>query len=123
MDADRVEVLHVADGDAVVVAVAHDLVLDLFPTGNAALDEHLADHGVRQALDDDLDELFLVLGDAAASTAHRVGRADDDRVADLIGKLHSRWHILDDRALGDWLAELLHRLLEELAVLGALNGL
>ena len=123
VDADRVEVLHVADGDAVVVAVAHDLVLDLFPAGDAALDEHLADHGVRQALDDDLDELFLILGDAAAGAAHRVGRADDDRIPDLIGESHSRRHILDDRALGDRLAELLHRLLEELAVLCALDGL
>ena len=31
MDAQRVEVLHIADRDAVVVAVAHDLVFDLFP--------------------------------------------------------------------------------------------
>ena len=31
VDAHRVEVLHVADGDAVVARVAHDLVLDLFP--------------------------------------------------------------------------------------------
>ena len=31
VDAHRVEVLHVADGDAVVVGVAHHFVLDLFP--------------------------------------------------------------------------------------------
>ena len=39
--AHRVEVLHVADRDAVVGAVAHHLVLDLFPAEQAALDQHL----------------------------------------------------------------------------------
>jgi hypothetical protein len=31
VDSERVKVLHVADGDAVVVGVADDLILDLFP--------------------------------------------------------------------------------------------
>src|SRR5919198_4253403 len=43
MHAHRVEVLHVADGDGGVARVAHDLVLDLLPAGEAALDEHLPD--------------------------------------------------------------------------------
>ena len=43
VDAHRIQVFHVADGDAVVGAVAHYLVLDLFPTDQRALDEHLVD--------------------------------------------------------------------------------
>ena len=31
MDAERIEVLHVADGDAVVVTVAHHFILDFLP--------------------------------------------------------------------------------------------
>ena len=39
--AQRVEVLHVADGDAVVEAVAHHLVLHLFPAFERLLHQHL----------------------------------------------------------------------------------
>jgi len=37
-----IEILHVADGYAVVVPVAYDLVLDLLPAVQALLDQHLA---------------------------------------------------------------------------------
>ena len=43
VDAERVDVLHRAHGDARVVGVAHDLVLDLLPADEAALDHDLAD--------------------------------------------------------------------------------
>ena len=41
MDAERVEVLHVADRDTVVVTVAYNLIFNLFPTLQALLDKHL----------------------------------------------------------------------------------
>ena len=41
VDPQRIEVLHVADGDAVVARVAHDFVLDLLPAAQALLDQHL----------------------------------------------------------------------------------
>ena len=116
MDADRVEVFHVADGDAVIIAVAHDFVLDFLPAGYAALDEDLANHRVVEALDDDIDELFFVLRDTAARAAHRISRAHDDRIADFIGKFHGRRHIFDDGRFRDRLAEFLHRLFEHFAV-------
>ena len=119
----RVEVFHIADGDAVVIAVTHDLVLDFLPAGHAALDEHLAYHGVVEALDDNLNEFFLILCNAAAGTAHGVGRTHDYRVADPIGKGHSRGNILHNGAFRDRLPQLLHGLFEKLAVLGLLNGL
>ena len=47
VDPHRIEVLHVADGDAVVEAVADDLVLDLLPAFQILLDQHLAAVGQR----------------------------------------------------------------------------
>jgi len=41
MDAERVEVLHVADRDAVVETVAHHLVLYLLPALERLLDQYL----------------------------------------------------------------------------------
>ena len=41
VNAERVHIFHVADGDAVVHAVTHDLVLDLLPAAEPLLDEDL----------------------------------------------------------------------------------
>ena len=41
VDSERVEVLHVAHGDAVVIAVAHHLIFHLFPALERFLNEHL----------------------------------------------------------------------------------
>ena len=121
MHADRIEVFHVADGNAVVVAVAHDLILDFFPPGNAALDQDLANHGVIEALDDDFDEFFFIFRNAAAGAAHGIGRAHDDRIADFIGKGDSGGNIFNNGAFWNRLAKLLHGLLEELTVLRAFD--
>ncbi len=49
VDAQRVDVLHGAHGDAGVVRVAHHLVLDLLPAHETALDHDLADGAQAQA--------------------------------------------------------------------------
>ena len=54
VDADGVQVLHVADGDDVALVVAHDLVLDLFPAGDALFHQDLMDGGKAQAVGTDL---------------------------------------------------------------------
>ena len=41
MDAEGVEVLHVADGDTVVVLIAYHLVLNLLPALERLLDQYL----------------------------------------------------------------------------------
>ena len=45
--AERVEVLHVAHGETVVLAVAHDLVLDLLPAAQVLVDQNLRRDGER----------------------------------------------------------------------------
>ena len=45
MYAHRVDILHVADGDHVAGTITHYLVLDLFPSCDAALYKNLADTG------------------------------------------------------------------------------
>ena len=123
VDADGVKVLHIADGDDVALVVAHDLVLDLFPARDALFYQDLMDGGKTEAVGADLDELCLVLADAAAGAAHGEGGADDDRVADAVGAGQSVFQRLHDLGGDDGLMQLLHRLLEQLAVLGAVDGL
>ena len=123
MDAHGVQVLHITDGDHVALVVAHDLVLDLFPAGDALFHQDLMDGGKAQAVGADLDELFAGLADAAAGAAHGEGRAHDDRVADAVGAGQRVLQSLHDLGRDDGLVQLFHRLLEQLAVLGAVDGL
>ncbi len=123
VDAHRVEILHIADRDAGVVRVPHHLVLDLLPAGHAPLHQHLADGAVLQAADDDIAELGLVARDAAARAAQRIRRADYEREADPGRERLRARQVLADRALRHRLADLLHRLLEQFAVLGLADSL
>ena len=122
MHAHGVEVFHIADGDAVVVAVTHDFVFDFLPAGHTALDKHLTNQGVIQALDDDINEFFLILGNAAARAAHGVSRAHDNRIANAVRKFHSTGHIFHNGAFRDRLTEFFHRFLKEFPVFGLLDG-
>ena len=81
VDPHRIEVLHVADGDAVVAGVAHDLVLDLLPAVQALLDQHLGAppaNARRSAASMSASRR----DDAAALAAERVAAAQHDRQAD-----------------------------------------
>ena len=123
MDADGVEVLHVADGDHVALGVTHDLVLDLFPAGDALFHQDLVNGGKTQAVGGDLVQFFAVLADAAAGAAHGKGRAHDDGIADDLGKIQRVVKVLYDLGRDDGLMQLFHRVLEQLTVLGAVDGI
>ena len=86
VDADRVDVLHVADDDAVVGAVAQDFVLDLFPAQERGLDQRLMDDARRETGRQRRAQLGLVVDEAAAGPAQRVGRPNDQRVAVVGGE-------------------------------------
>ncbi len=82
MDAYRVEILHVADGDAVVAQVAHHLVLDLLPAAQRLLDQHLlCPVGKRPA--QGFIELIDGIDYAAALAAQGIGHAQHHRQADF----------------------------------------
>ena len=121
--ADRVDVFHVTDRDRVALGVAHDLVFDFLPAGDALLDEDLIHAGVHDAGRGDLAQLVPGVGDAAARAAEGVRRADDDRQADLTGELDRVLYRVHDLGRDARLADLFHRVLEHLAILGLGNGL
>src|SRR5262249_43123279 len=79
VDAHRIQVLHVTDGDTGVVGVPHHLVLDLFPATEEALHHHLVARRETHPALADLDQLFRRVRDTAAGAAQRVGGADDER--------------------------------------------
>ena len=81
--AHRVEVLDGADDDHVVVAVAHQLQLELLPPEHRLLDEHLGDRrrgepGAREPV-----EVGVGVRHAGAEPAHRERRPDHHREAEV----------------------------------------
>ena len=124
VDAERIDVLHRAHGDARVVGVAHHLVLDFLPADQAFLDHDLADRAGPQAGSDPLAVGGLGLDDPAAGPAEGEGWADDGRQADgrqrLVGRvvaLRLR-RALDDEARRVRLPDPIEQVAECLAVLG-----
>ena len=83
MDAHRVEVFHVADGDGIATAIADDFILDLFPAGQVFFDEDL--RYCLQYFADALFELLGVFDPAGAKPAQAKTGTHHDGVADGLG--------------------------------------
>ena len=120
--ANRVNVLHVTDGDGVALAVAHDLILDFLPACDALLDQNLVDTRVHNTGRSDLAQLLPGVRDTAAGTAQSVCRTDDDRQTDLLGECNRILDRVYDLGSDARLADLLHGVLEHLAVFGLSDG-
>ena len=123
MDAHRVDVFDRADDDAVVVLVANDLHLVLFPAEHAFFDQHFVGGGGVDAALDDVEEFFLVVGDAAAGAAEGEARADDAGEADDVERLQRLDHVVGEHGARGFEPDLLHGVAEQLAVLGLVDGL
>ena len=123
VNADRVDVLHVADGDAVSYAVPHYLVLDLFPSGDTSFNEYFADTGKTESVREDLDQLFFVVSDTAAASAEGVSRTQYNRITDLVGEIDTSLYIMDNQGCRYRLADFFHGIFEFLTVLCFFDGL
>src|SRR5262249_58768102 len=85
VDAHRVDVLHVTDGDAVVPSVTHHLIFDLLPAAQVLLDQHLG-HAVCESATQRLVEICLGLDDATALTTQGEAHAQHRRQADIVSR-------------------------------------
>ena len=123
VDAHRVDVLHVADGDGGVVRVPHHLVFDLLVALDALFNQHLMDGRKGQSVFHQLPEFLLVVGKAAAGAAQGESGAQHHRVADMLRRKQAFFHALGDLGGEHRLAQTLAQLLELLPVLCLLNAL
>ena len=84
MDPERVHILHVADGDTVVKAVADHFVFNFLPAPEGLFHQHLGRES--EGLAGNGLQLRLVRTEAGTQAAQRIGRPDDDRIAYLPGR-------------------------------------
>ena len=122
VDANRIDVLHVADGDGSVVGVPHDLIFDFLVAPDALFHQHLTDGGKGEAVFEQLAAFLLVVGKAAAGAAEGESGAQDHRVTDLFRRRKTLFQGVGDDGGQHRLAKTLAQLLEPLAVLGLVNG-
>ena len=117
-----VEVLDGADDDAVVVLVADNFHLVLFPADQGFVDQQFVGGRQVQAAGTDFFEFVAVVGDTTAGAAHGEGGADDAREADVVGHFPGFFHGVGDGGAGAFQADLFHGLVEAVPVFGFING-
>ena len=123
MHAHRIDIFDRADDDAIVLAVAHHLHLELLPAEERFLDQDFGGGRGDQAAADDMLELLAVIRDAAAGAAEREGRADDRGQP---GAFEHRKRLVErvrDAAARAFQPDLVHRVAELLPVLGLVDRL
>ena len=120
--ADRVDVLDRADDHDVVVAVAHQFELEFLPAFDALLQQHLVGRRVMQPGAGDAVQLLLVVRDAGAEASHGEARAHHQRVSEFGGDGVHFLHGVGNFGARGFGASLVDDLLEQLAVLAAVDG-
>src|SRR5438552_10533952 len=121
MHAHRIDVLHVAYGDARVRAVAHDLVFDLLPSKERSLDKHLHDWRGRHPTRHASRQLRGIVRDATPGAAESEGRTDDERVSNARCECERLLDRVGGDRFRDGLADREEKLFERLAVFGLLD--
>ena len=122
MHAHRIEILDRADDDAIVVLVANDFHFVFFPAQHRLFDQHFTGRRRVDAALDDLDEFGLVISDAAAGAAERERRPDDRGQPDIFECFERLDQRLDLVRTWRRKPDLGHRLAEQLAVFGLVDG-
>ena len=122
VNAHRIQVLHVADGNGRVIGIPHHLVLDFFVALDALFHQHLVNGRQHQGIFHDLPELLLVVGKAAAGAAQGEGRPQYHGIADLLRRRQALLHGVGNLAGEYRLPQALAKLLEQLPILGLFDA-
>ena len=123
MNTHWIEVLDGADNNTVTCGIAHDLHLNLFPTLNGLLYQHLMLWRKQESLLHNLYKLFWSMSNAAACATKGKAWANDHRVSQISNNALSVFHGVSDICASNLQANVLDCLAEELSVLTSADGL
>ena len=121
MHTNRVNVFHVTNRNTVSCRITHYLILNLFPSGDAALNQTLSDTAQTKTIGADIVQFFFVMCDTAAASAKGICRADNNRITDFIGKRNRIIHMFHDNTCSNRLVDFFHRLFKFQTVFCLLN--
>jgi len=118
-----IQVFDGADNDAIVLVVTHHLHLVLFPAQGRLFDQQFVGRREVQAAPADLDKLLLVVGNTTTRPPHGKRGSDNGRKANLDLDLQRLLQAVRHGGAGHIQADLLHRLAEQVAILGLVDRL
>src|SRR5215469_7147540 len=121
-DAHGIEVLDRTDDDDVVGQIAHQLELVFLPAKDGFLEQNFVYGREVEAPSQQFEQLFAVVGDAAAGSTEGKRRAENDRETDLAAEVEAIFQIVDQRRFRHLEADLRHCIFEEQAVFALLDG-
>ena len=121
MHAHRVEVFNRADNDAVVVFIAYNLHLVLFPAENGLLNQQFMRRRRIKTTFANRQKLIFVVGNTAARTAHCERRTNQGREADLFLRCQSFVHGVADKRFRARQTDFFHRFFKAAAVFRLVN--
>ena len=119
----RVQILHAADDNAVVLAVSDNLVLNFLPACHRLLQQYLPDGALLHTHLAEVLQLLVVVGDSAACTAECVCRSDDNRVSYFPNKFLTFLQGCCYCARRNRFADVHHQFLEGFSVFCLVNAL
>mmetsp|Transcript_18061 Transcript_18061/g.42645 ORF Transcript_18061/g.42645 Transcript_18061/m.42645 type:complete len:263 (+) Transcript_18061:2073-2861(+) len=114
VDSKRIKVLHVADGDTVVISIAHNFILDFLPPLHALFDEDLRSN--RECLAGHLTKVGFVLADTTSKSTKSKGRADHEGESNLLGSFKGFINGISRVRLGNLFVNFIQAIREELTI-------
>ena len=117
VNADRVQIFHVADGDGRVICVPDDLVFNLLIALDALFHQHLAGGRKRQRVFHFLPHLFVITGKTAPGSAQCKCGTQNHRIADGCRRRKALFDAGGNGRRNHRLTQLFAQLLELLPVL------
>ena len=117
MHTNRVNILHVADSNAVPCTISHYLILDLFPSGNAPLYQYLTYTGKTKTILKNLSQFILIVGNTAATSAKCICWTKYYRITDGICKCQTIFYSSYHLRCCNRLPDLFHGIFKFLSVL------
>ena len=121
MHAHRVEVFNRANDDAVVVFIAYNFHLVLFPAENRLLNQQFMRRRRIKTAFANCQKFVFIVGNTAARTTHRERRTNQGREADLFLRCQSFVHGVADKRFRARQTDFFHRFFKAAAVFRLVN--
>ena len=121
MHADRVNILHITDGDCSIVSITHYFIFNFLITLDTLFNKYLMNRRKSKSIFHHNNKFIFIISKATACTAKSKGRTKNDRKADTLCSSQSVLKIFRNFTGENRLAETFAKLFEKLSVLCTLN--
>ena len=123
MHAQRVDVFNEAHSNNIIIRVTDHFQLQFLPAENGFFYQNLSHQARLQSPGADRLQFFLIIYEAASGSAHRIGRAQNNRITELLSDGKSLLHGICHFAAGHFYSEAVHRLFKFNTVFPAFDGI